>query len=152
MALESAKGFHQFLWSIRLSVARAEAARLAGRYDDAISFARTALSETERFGRRKYDCLVRVPLARALVATGRPEEAVEVVGRAIVEAERLGHLPSRWLALSALAEARTAVGDEEGAADARVAAVRSIEEFAEGLGEVHRATLRERPDVAALMS
>ena len=152
VALESAKGFHQFLWSIRLGAARAEANRLAGRYDEAISFARTALSETERFGRPKYDCLVRVPLARALVATGRPDEAVEVVGRAVVEAERIGHLPSRWLALSALAEARTALGDEEGAADARVAAVRNIEEFAEGLGEAHRARLRERPDVAALMS
>ena len=102
VALESAKGFHQFLWSIRLGAARAEATRLAGRYDEAISFARTALSETERFGRPKYDCLVRVPLARALVATGQPEEAVEVVGRAVVEAERIGHLPSRWLALSAL--------------------------------------------------
>jgi class 3 adenylate cyclase/tetratricopeptide (TPR) repeat protein len=152
VALEGAKGFHQFLWSIRLAVARAEAARLAGRHDEAISFARTALSETERFGRRKYDCLVRVPLARSLVATGRPEEAVEVVDRAIVEAERLGHLPSRWLSLSALAEARAAVGDDEGAEDARVAAVRNIEAFAEGLGDAHRATLRERPDVAALMS
>ena len=102
-ALDGAKGFHQFLWSIRLAAARAEAARLAGRHDEAISFAWTALSATERFGRRKYDCLVRVPLARALVATGRPKEAVDVVGRAIVEAERLGHLPSHWLALSALA-------------------------------------------------
>ena len=37
VALEGAKGFHQFLWSIRLAVARAEAARLAGRHDEAIS-------------------------------------------------------------------------------------------------------------------
>ena len=151
-ALDGAKGFHQFLWSIRLAAARAEAARLAGRHDEAISFAWTALSATERFGRRKYDCLVRVPLARALVATGRPKEAVDVVGRAIVEAERLGHLPSHWLALSALAEAKTALGDEAGAEDARVAAVRSIKGFSEGLGDVHRATLRERSDVAALLS
>jgi tetratricopeptide (TPR) repeat protein len=112
-ALETAKGFHQFLWSIRLQAARAEASRLAGHHEDAISFARTALTAAEGFGRRKYDCLVRVPLAHSLVATGRPEEAVDVVGHAIVEAERLGHLPSRWLALSALAEARTALGDVE---------------------------------------
>ena len=150
-ALETAKGFHQFLWSIRLLVARAEAARLAGRHEEAISFARTALTEAERFGRRKYDCIVRVPLARALVATGRSEEAVEVVTRAVVEAERLGHLPSRWPALSALAEAKIALGDEEGADDARVAAVRSVEEFAEGLADAHRATLLKRPDVIALM-
>ena len=150
-ALETAKGFHQFLWSIRLLVARAEASRLAGRHEEAISFARTALTEAERFGRRKYDCIVRVPLARALVATGRSEEAVEVVTRAVVEAERLGHLPSRWPALSALAEAKIALGDEEGADDARVAAVRSVEEFAEGLADAHRATLLKRPDVIALM-
>jgi class 3 adenylate cyclase/tetratricopeptide (TPR) repeat protein len=151
-ALETAKGFHQFLWSIRLQAARAEASRLAGHHEDAISFARTALTAAEGFGRRKYDCLVRVPLAHSLVATGRPEEAVDVVGHAIVEAERLGHLPSRWLALSALAEARTALGDVERAEDARMAAVRCIEEFAEGLGDAHRATLRERPDVVTLMS
>jgi len=151
-ALGSAKGFHQFLWSIRLLAARAEVARMAGRHEDAISFAQTALEETERYGRRKYDCIVRVPLARALVASGRPMDAVEVVTRAVVEAERLGHLPSRWPALSALAEARTALGDEAGADDARVAAVRSIEEFADGLTDGHRDTLRARPDVAALLS
>lgn len=71
-ALETAKGFHQFLWAIRLLAARAEASRLAGRHEEAISFARTALIEAERFGRRKYDCIVRVPLARALSTTGRP--------------------------------------------------------------------------------
>ena len=140
-ALEGAKGFHQFLWSIRLAAARAEAARLAGRYDEAISFARNALVEAERFGRRKYDCLVRVPLARALVATGRPGDAVDVLTRAVVEAERLGHLPSRWPALSAMAEAEAALGDEEAAANARAAAVRSIEEFASGLTDAHRAAL-----------
>ncbi len=151
-ALETAKGFHQFLWSIRLLVARAESARLAGRHDDAISFARTALIEAERFGRRKYDCIVRVPLARALIATGRPEEAVDVVTHAVVEAERLGHLPSRWSALSALAEARIALGDDQGADDARGAAVRSIEEFADGLTDAHRATFLDRPDVVGLIS
>jgi class 3 adenylate cyclase/tetratricopeptide (TPR) repeat protein len=150
--LETAKGFHQFLWSIRLLSARADAAQLAGRHEDAISFGQTALTEAERFGRPKYDCIARVPLARALIATGRPEDAVEVVTRAVTEAERLGHLPSRWPALSVLAEARTALGDEQAADDARVAAVRSIEAFASGLAETHRATLLERPDVVGLMS
>ena len=152
VALEGAKGFHQFLWSIRLIVARAEAACLAGRYDDAISFAQDALVEAERFGRRKYDCLARVPLARALVATGRPGDAVDVLTRAVIEAERLGHLPSRWPALSAMAEAEAALGHEEAALNARAAAVRCIEEFASGLTDAHRAMLLTRPDVVALMS
>jgi hypothetical protein len=111
-ALEGAKGFHQFLWSNRLMAARTEAAVIAGRHDDAISFGQTALAEAERFGRRKYDCLVRVPLAHSLVATGRPEEAL----------------------------------------DARAAARRSIEEFASGLTDAHRAALLSRREVAPLMS
>jgi tetratricopeptide (TPR) repeat protein len=151
-ALGGAKGFHQFLWSIRLTAARAEAARLAGRYEEAIGFAHAALEEAERFGRRKYDCLVRVPLARALLATGRAEESVDVVSRAVVEAERLGHLPSRWPALAALADAKAALGEDEAAADARAAARRSVEEFANGLGDAHRAALRRRPDVVALVA
>ena len=151
-ALEGAKGFHQFLWSIRLTVARAETARLTGRHDDAISFAHAALEQTERFGRRKYDCSVRVILARALLATGRAEEAADVVTRAALEADRLGHLPSRWPALAVLADVKAALGDDESAADARAAAVRSVEEFASGLGEARRTALMMRPDVATLMS
>jgi hypothetical protein len=87
-----------------------------------------------------------------VVATGRPEEATEVLTHAVVEAERLGHLPSRWPALSALAEAEAALGDEAAALDARAAAVRSVEEFASGLTEAHRAALLSRPDVVALIS
>ena len=151
-ALEGAKGFHQYLWSIRLIVARAESARLAGRYDDATSFAHQAVTEAERFGRRKYDCLVRVPLGRALVATGRPKEALDVLARAVLLAERLGHLPSRWLTLAALGDAHAALGDDQAAADARAAAVRGVQEFAGGLTDPHRAALMARPDVVALTS
>jgi class 3 adenylate cyclase/tetratricopeptide (TPR) repeat protein len=151
-ALEGAKGFHQFLWSIRLMTARTDAAFLAGRHDDAVSFGQTALTEAQRFGRRKYECQVRVPLARSLVATGRAEEAVDVITRAVVEAERLGHLPSRWPALATLAEAKAALGDEQAAADARAAAIRSVEAMAGALTEARRAALMSRRDVAALMS
>jgi hypothetical protein len=151
-ALEGAKGFHQFLWSIRLTTARANAAELAGRHEDTIIFAETALADAARFGRPKYDCLVRVPLTKALIATGRPQDAVEVVTRAVAEAERLGHQPSRWSALAALAEARSALGEDEAAGDAHLAAARSIEEFASGLSDAHRKALLERSDVAALLS
>jgi class 3 adenylate cyclase/tetratricopeptide (TPR) repeat protein len=151
-ALEGAKGFHQFLWSIRLKAARAEAALLAGRPEDSISFARAALAEAEQFGRRKYECLVRVPLGRALLATGRADDAADVLARAVLEADRLGHLPSRWPALAALADAKAALGDDDAASDARVAALRSVEEFGGVLTDAHRASLMARPDVVALMS
>ena len=148
-ALEDAKGFHQFLWSIRLTVARAETARLARRHDEAIQLAHAALEEAGRFGRRKYECLARTPLARALLSTGRAEEAADVATRGVVEAERLGHLPSRWPALAVLADAKAALGDDDAAADAHGAAVRNIEEFAAGLSEARRAALLARPDVVA---
>ena len=151
-AIEDVKGFHLFLWSIRLLVARAEAAVLAGRHDEAISFAKEALDAAARFGRPKYDCLVRVPLARALLATGRAKEAADVVTRAVIEAERLGHLPSRWRALAMLADAKADLGENDAASDARAAAVRSVEEFANSLSEAHRSVLRSRPDVLALIA
>ncbi len=148
-ALEQAKGFHQFLWSIRLTVARAEAARLAGHDDEAIELSHTALAEAGRFGRRKYECLARITLARALLSTGRAEEAAEVAERAVLEAERLGHHPSRWPALVVLANVKTALGDDDAAADAHGAAVRSIEEFAAGLSDPRRTALMARPDIVA---
>jgi tetratricopeptide (TPR) repeat protein len=151
-ALGGAKGFHQFLWSIRLTVAHAETAFLVGRHDEAISLAHAALAETERFGRRKYAALVRVPLGRALLATGRAEEADRELARAVLDTERLGHLPSHWPALAALAEAKAAAGDDAGADEARAAAVRSVELFGSRLTEAHRASLMRRSDVAALMS
>jgi class 3 adenylate cyclase/tetratricopeptide (TPR) repeat protein len=151
-AIEDVKGFHLFLWSIRLLVARAEAAVLAGRHDEAISVAKEALDAAARFGRPKYDCLVRVPLARALLATGRAKEAADVATRAVIEAERLGHLPSRWRALAMLADAKADLGENDAASDARAAAVRSVEEFANSLSEAHRSALRSRPDVLALIA
>jgi class 3 adenylate cyclase/tetratricopeptide (TPR) repeat protein len=151
-ALEGAKGFHQFLWSIRLMAARAEAALLAGRPEDTISFARAALAEAEQFGRRKYECLVRVPLGRALLATGRAHDAADVLTRAVLEAERLGHLPSRWPALAALADAKAALRDNDAASDARAAALSSVQEFGDRLTDSHRVSLMARPDIVALMS
>jgi class 3 adenylate cyclase/tetratricopeptide (TPR) repeat protein len=151
-ALEGAKGFHQFLWNIRLMVARAETAVLAGRNDEAISLAHTAVAEAERFGRRKYVALVRVALGRALVAIGRAGEAADVLTRAVLEAEGLGHLPSHWPALTALADAKAALGDDDAAADARAAAARSVDVFGSRLTEAHRTSLMRRLDVVALMS
>ncbi len=151
-ALEGAKGFHQFLWSIRLTVARAETALQAGRHDEAISLAHDALAETERFGRRKYEAAVRVSLGRALLATGKAEQAADVLTRAVLESERLGHLPSHWPALSALADVKATLGDDAGAADARGAAVRSVEAFGSSLSDAHRASLMQRRDVIALTS
>jgi hypothetical protein len=149
--IEGAKGFHQFLWSIRATTARAEAALLAERWDDVIVFAETTLAEAERFGRRKYASRVRVALGRALLATGRGGDAVAALREAASEAEALGHLPSLWPAQAALSDALAGSGDGAGAAEARAAAVESARRFAAGLGDHYRATLTARPDVASLI-
>jgi hypothetical protein len=75
-----------------------------------------------------------------------------VLTRAVLESERLGHLPSHWPALSALADVKATLGDDAGAADARGAAVRSVEAFGSSLSDAHRASLMQRRDVIALTS
>jgi hypothetical protein len=47
---------------------------------------------------------------------------------------------------------RRRLGDDAAAANARAAAVRSIEEFGGRLTDAHRASLMKRPDVIELMS
>ena len=149
-AVETAKGFHQWLWSIRVATARAEVARLAGRPDDALSLAREGLRQAEHVGRRKYAALVRTTLGRALLATGDVREAVDALTVAVSEGERLGHLPSTWPAQTALAEGLARLGDEAGAAEARAAALRAVQEFGTRLSQDRLAMVLARPDVAEL--
>ena len=151
-ALEGTKGFHQWLWSIRLATARAEAALLAGHAEEAAEFARDALDESERIGRRKYVCRARTALGRAQSALGRYEEAATSLETAASEAEALGHLPSSWSSLASLAEAQAVLGDDLAAQKAADAARGAVEAFAEGLDEKHRDFLFARPEVLALRS
>jgi tetratricopeptide (TPR) repeat protein len=151
-ALEGTKGFHQWLWSIRLGTARAEAALLADRAEEAVGFAGDALDESDRIGRRKYVCRARTALGRALSQLGRHEEAATALQTAASEAEALGHLPSRWTSLASLADARSALGDDQAAAKAWAAARAAVEAFAAGLQEQHRDVLFARPEVIALRS
>jgi class 3 adenylate cyclase/tetratricopeptide (TPR) repeat protein len=151
-ALEGTKGFHQWLWSIRLATARAEAALLAGHAEEAAAFARDALDQSERIGRRKYVCRSRTALGRALLDQGTYKEAATFLHTASSEAEALGHLPSAWSALASLAEARAALGDD-GAADAAASAARAaVETFAAGLGDAYRDVFLARPEVITLRS
>jgi len=147
-AVETAKGFHQWLWSIRVAIARAETALLAERWDDALTFADDGLEQAEQVGRRKYAVRARLALGRALLAKGKASEAVDVLTASVRDAEGLGHLPSLWPALTALARARLGTGDESGAADARATALHTVNEFAARLSDAHRQMLMARPDVA----
>jgi class 3 adenylate cyclase/tetratricopeptide (TPR) repeat protein len=149
-ALEGTKGFHQWLWSIRLSTARAEAALLAGRPQDGVGIAREALELAELIGRRKYVCRARTALGWSLLDLGLGEDAARSLQQAVSEAERLGHLPSLWTALGFLATTRIQLGDVQGAAEATSAARAAIDTFGAGLSASHRETLFARPEVQAL--
>jgi class 3 adenylate cyclase/tetratricopeptide (TPR) repeat protein len=151
-ALEGTKGFHQWLWSIRLATARAEAALLAGHAEEAAGFARDALDESDRIGRRKYVCRARTALGRALSELGRYGEAATALQTAASEAEALGHLPSAWSSLASLADARAALGDDQAAHAAASAARAALEAFAAGLHGPHRDVLFARQEVIALRS
>ena len=150
----SAKGFHQFLWSIRLTVARAEAARLAGRTTMPISFARTRRSRrpvASAVGSTTASSGSRSP-ARSSRPAG-PRRPSRSLRRAIVEAERLGHLP---VALARV----VGPGRTRGPRSATTRAPRThasrpsgtSRSSPSGWGTSIGRALRERPDVAALMS
>jgi class 3 adenylate cyclase/tetratricopeptide (TPR) repeat protein len=151
-ALEGTKGFHQWLWSIRLATARSEAALLARHAEEAAGSARDAMKQSERIGRRKYVCRARTTLGRALSELGRSREAATSLQRASQEAEALGHLPSQWSALASLADARAALGDDQAAETAASAARAAVQLFAAGLQGPHRDALFARPEVIALGS
>lgn len=151
-ALEGTKGFHQWLWSIRLSTARAEAALLAGRAEEAAGIAGEALELAERIGRRKYVCRARTALGSALLELGREEDAAISLQQAVSEAEQLGHLPSVWPALGLLATTRMRLGDDQAAEETTSAARAAVEAFGAGLSDGHRETLFARPEVQVITS
>jgi tetratricopeptide (TPR) repeat protein len=150
-AVEKTKGWHEWLWSIRVTEARAETALASGRYEEAAALARQAIEEALGPHRVKYACLARTVSGRALLALGRAEEAAGVLSHAVEEAERLGHAPSLWPALAGLAEALERLGREEEAAEALHHADTSIEHMAGRLTEDRQHILRARPDVAAIL-
>ena len=149
VVLEDAKGFHQFLWSIRLTVARAEAARLAARDDEAIELAHTALAEAGRFGRRKYECLVRITLAARSCRPAeqrRPPTSPRVPpsrpsgwGTTRRDGRRSRPSRTRRRPSATMTPPRTHTGRRCGAS-------RSL---AGGLSETRRVALLARPDVVA---
>jgi len=149
-AVESTKGFHQWLWSIRIATARAEAALLGGRPDRAEEHAREALAYAERIGRRKYVCRARTALGQALLELGRLDDAVGSLEVAAAEADALGHLPSAWSSRGALARAEAARGRDDAARAASDRARADVETFASGLSEPRRDLFSGRPEIAAL--
>ena len=149
-AVESTKGFHQWLWSIRISTARAEAALLGGRPDRAEEHAREALAYAERIGRRKYVCRARTALGQALLELGRLDDAVGSLEGAAAEADALGHLPVGVVVAGSAGAGGGGARADDAARAASDRARADVETFASGLSEPRRDLFSGRPEIAAL--
>ena len=150
-AAEGTKGWHQWLWTMRLAELRARLALAAGRPEDATTMAQEAVALALRPGRVKYACWSRLVLGRALLELGHPAESERAFREAAADAESLGHAPSLWPALAGLADAFGTLGREAEGDEAREGARRAIEHFAGTLSDERRSRLLSMSDVASIL-
>jgi predicted ATPase/class 3 adenylate cyclase len=88
----------------RLAAYRAEWELEAGKFDDAVSWARRAIDTARGVHRRKYEAIALTVLGRALTAQGQVEAAATELGTAVEIADALGSPLLRWQARAALAK------------------------------------------------
>jgi hypothetical protein len=103
-AAANTAGWHQWLWQLRLSQARAELAFERGAFDDAAVNATSTIRQCRARGRPKYECLGLMTRARARKALGRTRDAIGDARGAVGVAERTGDPIVLLLALDALIE------------------------------------------------
>jgi DNA-binding winged helix-turn-helix (wHTH) protein/tetratricopeptide (TPR) repeat protein len=101
-AAASTAGWHQWLWQLRLTQARAELALERGAFDEALATATNAIEQSCARGRPKYEALGLITRARSLHALARIREAIPEAKAAVGVAERTGDPALLLLALDAL--------------------------------------------------
>jgi class 3 adenylate cyclase/tetratricopeptide (TPR) repeat protein len=146
------KGFHKWLFEVRLAHLIAELSLAQGRGDVAAEAARRAVEKADGLSRRKYAAMSRTTLARALLATGKPVEATAVAREAASLAAAVGHPHTLWRATAALAAAAAAAGDDDGAGIAASTAAETVMGFASGLPAEHRERVRGAEETAAILA
>jgi tetratricopeptide (TPR) repeat protein len=141
--------WEHWLVSGRLAAARAQLELGAGRFDDAVTWARRAREIARSTGRRKYEGIALVALGRALTAQALGTEAVRELEEAVRIADALGSPLQRWESRAALADAKRAagLGPEPALADA----VTIIREVASSLQADRSATYLAAPQVRAVL-
>lgn len=146
------KGWHQWLWTTRISALAAEVELAAGRPEVAAEAAREAIERAKRYGRLKYVAAARTVLGAALVAQGQADVASDCLRQALAEAERLKHPPSIWKAAGKLAEALYAAGDDSGAEKALRKTRETVDSFAAGLSDERRERFLAAPQLADILA
>ncbi len=101
-AAATTAGWHEWLWQLRLSQARAELALARGAFDEAIATASTAIEQSRARGRPKYVALGLITRAYALKALKRAGDAIADCRSAVCVAGKTGDPALLLLALDAL--------------------------------------------------
>jgi len=94
--------WHQWLWQLRLTQARAELALERTAFDDAAAAATLAIDQSRARGRPKYESLGLITRARALHAVGQTDDAIADAGTAVSVADAMDDPALLLLALDAL--------------------------------------------------
>lgn len=101
-AAASTAGWHQWLWQLRLTQARAELALERDAFDEAIATATDGIEQCRARGRPKYEALGLITRARGLHALARTRDAIADAKTAVSVADRTGDPALLLLALDAL--------------------------------------------------
>ncbi len=101
-AAASAAGWHQWLWQLRLTQARAELALARDAVDEAIVTATDSIEQSRARGRPKYEALGLITRARGLHALTRTRDAIADAKTAVSVADRTSDPAVLLLALDAL--------------------------------------------------
>jgi DNA-binding winged helix-turn-helix (wHTH) protein/tetratricopeptide (TPR) repeat protein len=101
-AAESTADWHQWLWRLRLTQARAELALERSAFDEATTVATEAIERSRSKGRPKYEALALVTRTRAYGASGRTALGIVDANGAVAIAERIDDPALLLLCLDAL--------------------------------------------------
>ena len=101
-AAASTAGWHQWLWQLRLTQARAELALERDAFDDAIVTATDSIEQSRARERPKYEALGLITRARGLNALAKTRDAIADARAAVSVADRTGDPALLLLTLDAL--------------------------------------------------
>jgi DNA-binding winged helix-turn-helix (wHTH) protein/tetratricopeptide (TPR) repeat protein len=101
-AAASTASWHQWLWQLRLTQARAELALARDAVDEAIATATDGIEQSRARGRPKYEALGLITRARGLHALARTRAAIADAKTAVSVADRTGDPAVLLLTLDAL--------------------------------------------------
>jgi DNA-binding winged helix-turn-helix (wHTH) protein/tetratricopeptide (TPR) repeat protein len=102
VAAASTAGWHQWLWQLRLTQAKAELALSRDALDEAVTTATESIEQSRARGRPKYETLGLITRARGLHALARTRDAIADTKTAVNIADRTGDPMLMLLALDAL--------------------------------------------------